>query len=481
MRHLARLQTRARELGSLIRLTPYEVTSEEGRSHERHRRILLSSTTNMAVKSLALLVNLAVVRLALGALGKDQYGLWVAITSFVVWASLLDFGVLNGLVNAISEAHGKNDRDAVVGYVSTAFYLLVGISAAVLVALGIAASRVDWSSLFTATGIVPDQTLRWSVMAAAIPIVAAFPLSVVRQIYAGLQKTYVGNLFAAFGSVLTLGATAVAVWLRAELPLLVLTLGVGPFISGMLNLAYLWKFEMPWIAPRIGRVSRSAMGRLLQSSVPLFLYQLGALLVNNSQPLLLAHLANLSTVADYSLLLRLCGGIVSLVILSTSPFFPAFREAFERGDTGWVRVSFRRMVALRMVLAFGAGAVLMLAGNEVLRLWLGGSAVAFGLATWTIVVTIILFSSWGSAFTDVLTIMDQIWVLVGFVMINGLGTVLLTVGLAPDFGVAGTLAAYGFVTVALWSWVGVVLFRRFLRGHKRRVIGLEGEPLGGLW
>ena len=475
------LRARVRSLLSLLRTAPGDPASAEARSHERHRRILLSSTTNLAVKSLNLLVNLVVVRLALGALGKDQYGLWVAITSIVVWASLLDFGVLNGLVNAISEAHGMNDRDAVVGYVSTAFYVLVGVSAMVLVALCVAATRVDWASIFTATGVVSDLNLRWSIVAAAGPIVASFPLSIVRQIYAGLQKAYVGNLFAAIGSVVTLGATVAAVALGAGLPLFVLGLGLGPLLSSFLNLAYLWKLEMPWIAPRLDRVSREAMSRLLRSSVPLFLFQLGALLVNNTQPLLLAHLANLSAVADYSLLLRLSGFIVSLAVLSTSPFVPAFREAFERGDAGWVKVNFRRMVFLRAVLALGAGALLLVAGNAVLRLWLGTSTVAFGISAWMIVVTIMVFSAWGSAFTDVLTIMDRIWVLVGFVTINGLCTVLLTFALVPRFGVLGALVAYGFVAVSLWSWAGVLLFRRLMPGGGARVPPLGNEPTGALW
>ena len=73
MRHLGRLQTRARELGSLIRLTIHEATSMEGRSRERHRRILLSSLTNLGVKCLALLVNLVVVRLVLGTMMAVEF------------------------------------------------------------------------------------------------------------------------------------------------------------------------------------------------------------------------------------------------------------------------------------------------------------------------------------------------------------------------------------------------------------------------
>jgi O-antigen/teichoic acid export membrane protein len=318
-------------------------------------------------------------------------------------------------------------------------------------------------------------------VAAAAPIVMSFPLSIVRQVYAGLQKAYVGNLFSAFGSLVTLGATAAAVAVRAGLPVFVLALGIGPLVSGLMNLVYLWRVEMPWLAPRLDRVSRKALSRLLRSSVPLFVYQLGALLVNNTQPLLLARLANLSTVADYSLLLRLNGFVVNLAVLSTSAFVPAFREAFERGDAGWLRIGFRRMVFLRAGLAAGAGALLLVAGNAVLGYWLGTPAVAFGMSIWSVLVAVIIFTAWGSAFTDILTIMDQIWVLVGFVMLNGLGTVLLTVALVPRFGVMGALIAYSAVTVLLWSWAGVSLFRRLVRGGRGPVPPLGREPVDGLW
>ena len=478
---MAGLQTRVRELISLIRPTPSGLTSPEARSRERHRRIVLTSATNLFAKGLALLVNLVVVRLVLGSVGKEQYGLWVAITSVVVWASLLDFGILNGLVNAIAEAHGRDDRDAVVEYVSTAFVILVLVTTALIIVFGFMVRRVSWVLVFSAAGIVPDRTLQWCVVAAAAPIVASFPLSIVRQLYAGLQKSYVGNAFAVAGSMLSLAATAGAVALKMGLPALILALGIGPMISAAVNFVYLLRVEMPWIAPSVRRVSLIGMRRLLKSSVPLFLFQGGALLVNNSQPLLLAHLSSLSEVADYSLLLRVGGLLAGVAILATSPFVPAFREAYERGDGDWVRINFRRMVFVRVLLASGAGILLLLGGNLLLRIWLGQATVAFGASTWLVLAIIILFSAWGSGFMDVLAIMDRIWVLVGFVMVNGLGTVFLTLILVPRLGVVGALLAYGFATVVLWSWASVLLYQRLLRGGGGSAVRIDGNAAGALW
>ena len=461
-RFLGRDGTVAR-LAELLRLTPFDTSSPEGRSKERNRRILLGTITNFLARGVSMLVNLLVVRVVFGRLGRDEYGLWVAITSFVIWTSLFDFGILNGLVNAVAEAYGKEDRNAIVGHVSTAFYFLLAATIVLLVGSFLLAGRIQWSEVFSARGLVDESTMEWSVLAAVVPILAALPLSIVRQVYAGLQKPYLGNVFVVASSLLTLVATWTAVGLGASLPGLVLATGVGAPIAALLNLVYLVNIEMPWITPRLSLVSLEAMRRLLQSSVPLFLFQLGALLVNNTQPLLLAHLTSLSTVGDYSLLLRLSGLLGSITVLATSSFVPAFREAHERGDRDWVRRSFRRMLGLRLAMVLPMGVALVLGGNAILRIWLGQDSIRFTTPIWLTLAAVMAFSAWGTAFSALLTIMDRIWIQVGFVLLNGATTVLLTIWLAPAIGVLGALVALGFTPVAIWSWAGPALSRPTLR------------------
>lgn len=451
------------KLALVARFKPFATSSPEGRSMERHRRILLNTTSNFLARGFSLAVNLLVIRMVLGRLGKEEYGLWVAITAFVVWTTLLDFGILNGLVNAISEAYGKEDRDAVITYVSTAFFSLVLVSLVLGIGLGLAAGHIGWSAIFSTRGVVGAGKLRWSVIAALAPFIAGIPLSIVRQIYAGFQKTYVSNIFLTLAALLTLAAVKGALALGAGLPWLVLAAGVGAPLMSLLNLGYLLAFDMPWLKPRFSRISPAGMRRLLKSSMPLFLFQFGALLVNYSQPLLLAYLTSYAVVADYSLLLRLFGLLGSVIVLSTSSFFPAFREAYERGDRSWVRKNFVRVAAIRLVLAASLGLALVVAGNAVLRAWLGNDKVIFLWPVWLLLALLLVSSSWGTAFSDLLTIMDRIWIQVGFVLFNGVAVVALTVWLAPVMGVRGALLALGFAPALVWSWAGPLFSRPILR------------------
>jgi O-antigen/teichoic acid export membrane protein len=456
---------RIRRAAAVLRLAPFDDSTVAGRSRERYRRIALTTASGFATRIVAMAVNLVTVPIALGYLGRAQYGLWAAVTSFTTWVVLFDLGIVNGLVNAIAQANGADDREGARRAVSTAFALLVGIAAALGLAAAIALPLIDWAALFAARGAVDATTVRWAVAAAVIPVIVALPLSIVRQIYAGYQRAYVGNLFSLLGSAGTLAGTLLAARLDAGLPALVAVVACSTTIAGVLNMAYLFRVQMPWLRPRWSLASRESALRLLRVSVPLFLFQAGALLVSETQLIILAHRAGLALAGDYSLVLRLYVLIGSVIVLSTSAFVPAFREAAERGEHAWLRRGFTRMLVARMAMAGIAAGTVLLAGNLLLRLWLGRAAVQFDLSVWALLAVLVLAAPWATAFSDLLTIMDRVWAQVGLVLANGAATAYLTYLLAPAYGVAGALAAMTCVTAVISSWLLPVLTRPLLAPH----------------
>ena len=60
--------------------------------------------------------------------------MWMAMSSLVAMLGFADLGIGNGLLNAISDAHGRDDRGDAARYVSSAFFSLVAISLVALVA-----------------------------------------------------------------------------------------------------------------------------------------------------------------------------------------------------------------------------------------------------------------------------------------------------------------------------------------------------------
>ncbi len=94
----------------IFKFSSHNIDSEYGKSLERYRRILLTGGSTLIVKIISALINLITVPLTLHYLGSERYGLWMSISSILSLMSFADLGLGNGLLNAISEANGKNDQ-----------------------------------------------------------------------------------------------------------------------------------------------------------------------------------------------------------------------------------------------------------------------------------------------------------------------------------------------------------------------------------
>src|SRR5271166_3386104 len=122
-----------RKLASLLKtdLSPRRLkvlltrsSSDLGR--ERYRRAALTASTSYIAKALTMLMGIVSVPLTVHYLGAERYGVWLTISSLLLWVALTDFGLAgNALVNVLSEAAGKDDREAARHYTASAFWALV--------------------------------------------------------------------------------------------------------------------------------------------------------------------------------------------------------------------------------------------------------------------------------------------------------------------------------------------------------------------
>jgi O-antigen/teichoic acid export membrane protein len=83
-----------------------------------------------------MLMGIASVPLTVHYLGPERYGVWLTISSLLVWVALTDFGLAgNALVNVLSEAVGNDDRESARHYAASAFWALVTIALVIGVVL----------------------------------------------------------------------------------------------------------------------------------------------------------------------------------------------------------------------------------------------------------------------------------------------------------------------------------------------------------
>ena len=375
------------KLKNLMRLTKFDVNSSEGRSRERHRRIALTVLSSGLAKVITIITSLITVPLTLNYLGAERYGLWMTISSVIAMMVFADFGIGNGLMNAISEAFGEENWAAMRSYVSSALVAMLLIAISILLVFLSIYPFVNWGTFFN----VKTPTAIQEAGPALATFMACFalgvPASIVQRVQLGIQQGFLSSIWLAFGSLIGLGATLLAIHLKAGLPWLVLSLAGAPVFSLLLNSGYFFFFRRRDLLPRVSCVSRFGMNRILRGGMLFFALQLAVSLSFASDNIILAKMMGNETVAKYSVITKLFEGILMMIGIIFTPFWPAFGEAKTRGDHSWIKAALGRSMGATLVMTLFASLFVVLFYERIFAWWVGSKIVfSFGL--------VFLYSVW---------------------------------------------------------------------------------------
>lgn len=76
---------------------------------------------SVAIKGCSILIQLLLVPMTLGYLTSELYGIWLTISSIILWLNFFDVGFTLGLKNKLSEALALNDLSRCKALVSTTY------------------------------------------------------------------------------------------------------------------------------------------------------------------------------------------------------------------------------------------------------------------------------------------------------------------------------------------------------------------------
>ena len=236
--------------------------SAEARSAERYRRAALTGCTSIIAKLVVLATTIVSVPLTFRYLGLDRYGLWMTVTSFVLFLGFADFGVGNGLVAAISEAHGKDNEQLARRQISCGFFLLCFIALGIIVLFGIAYPFIPWGKVYgTSTALAGGEAGPATAILIACTALS-MPLGTVLRVQLGYQQGFVGDLWNAAGNAVALAGILFVTHVRGGLPALVLAVAGAPVLVTAMNWTFQFVRVRPWLRPQFGLFERPAAFKL---------------------------------------------------------------------------------------------------------------------------------------------------------------------------------------------------------------------------
>lgn len=344
-------------------------------STSRYGRIVQAVGSATAARLLTSAVSLLSLPLAVRYLGAERYGVWVTITTTVVWVNLLDLGIANTLTNHISRAYALDDKASATRYFTNALVLTAGIVGIAGLAFAIAFPQIDWVRFLNVDTRVSSTELKQTIAAAVALMLLGLPCSLAGKILAGYQELHRYSCALAAGAAASLVGLGLGITLRVSMPVLfVMSVGCLP-LANLATLGAVVSWHKPWLRPRASLVQVSAIKELLDKGSSFFLIQVAAVVVFSSDNVVVSHYLGASEVTPYSVTWRLVGLAAVLQSLIFPALWPAYAEAHAKGDYNWIRKTFASTMKATVALNFFCVIGLVLFGRALIRIWAGPAAV----------------------------------------------------------------------------------------------------------
>ena len=315
-------------------------------SHINSKRSSLLQKNILAsfiIKGWSAVIVLLMVPATLHCLGEYKNGIWLTISSLLLWIDNMDIGLGNGLRNKIAEYMAHGERERTRSLVSSTFAMLSCIIIPVMLVLLLLIAVGDPYQVFNAEPAkVPhlDQVL----MVTVILVCTSFVFKLIGNFYMGLQLPAVSNLLIALGQTLALIGTYIVLWSGSHsLMLIALVNTVSPLLVYLLAYPYTFFYKYPQLRPSFRLIDFKEAKAVINMGVQFFIMQISSVVLFMTSNILISNLFSPEMVTPYQITYRYFSILLVVFTVICMPFWNATTDAYQRNDMEWIRQAARKL------------------------------------------------------------------------------------------------------------------------------------------
>jgi O-antigen/teichoic acid export membrane protein len=388
--------------------------------------------------------------LMLGRFGLALFGVWAVTGALAKYAGLFDFGITRSLARFVALYHARGDRRGVQECVG------LGLLAVTVVgALAAGAALLAAPLLTRQLGVLELSEMRIVLMSAVVIFVASAYSRVFAALPIGIQRMVPPNVAGVTGNVLNFGFSVGALALSSDLTYYAMANAAAEALRVVLvfgSVLVVWSGSAVAF-PSMVR-TREILGYGLKSQVD----WISELINLQTDKIVIALLLGPAAAGAYEIAARVVVAVREVGVLTVSAMIPtATAQLVERGREG-IPAFFRRYTLLTVSLAFPLFTLSCIGAPFLLLAWLGDTPKDADVIL--VVLTLASFVNITSGVgSSIALAAGQAGLIAWTGVFSAVTNIVLTVALAPLFGLWGVLAG----TVIAMSSAALLLMYRFHR------------------
>jgi len=408
------------------------------RGHQRSVRAKKNIVASFLIKGISVLIAFYMVPLTIGYVQKEQYGIWLTLSSVVGWFSFFDIGLGLGLRNRLAEAMANDEWEKAKIYVSSTYAILGFIVSSVLILFFIVEPWLNWQTILN-TQSVESSELRLVAIATFSFFCINFIFGLIDSIFYAYQKPAYKGIIRLVSNIITLAIIVVLTkTTQGSLFYLALTLGISPMIVLIFVSIFMFKGEFRPIAPSFVYVRKKYFKDLVGLGARFFLLSLSGIIIFSTDNIIITQLFGPGEVPAYAVAHKYFGLITVGFSFILVPTWSAHTEAYAKNDINWVTSIIKKLIRiwyLLIIISF-----LMFAVSDIFYgIWVPQIQVSPVLSGVVCLYVIVL--AWNNIFIN---------------FINGVGKIQLQLILSVIFAIVNIPLSYFFAKVLGWGSAGVM-------------------------
>lgn len=316
-------------------------------------------------------IRLVQVPLLLSALGVDDYGRWLVLSTFPSWLMLASFGFGSVSANEMTMSVAAGDIKTAKKVFSTTISLVFGICIIGSLLIALIAPLVPWETFLD---LAPDrhQEVATAVVWMSVAVFLSFCTEALSGRYVAGKKAHLSMLINSFNPLLSLIALILCLNFSIRFDHIALAMLIATTTFFAIYLFFSWK-AMPQISFSFSHIQTKRFKFLLKKGAAFQAFPFGNALLFQGSLMIIQSILGPVAVTIFSTARTLVRTVNQVMEVINQAVWPELSHLFGSGDLVKAARLHRAAVAASALLSVAGVIFLAVGGQLIYQLWLGKS------------------------------------------------------------------------------------------------------------
>lgn len=415
--------------------------------NKRTTKIVKNIFYSFFIKGGSVVISLVLVRVVLYLINTVQYGIWLTLSSIILWLTVFDVGIANGLRNKLTESLASKDFEKSKNLIATTYTIISLISLFFFLFSFFIIPLIDWYKLLNIS-ISDEKNIQDIIFVIVLSFCFQLIVQTINVILTASHQIAKSSFISFIGQVFILAILLLfAKNFSGNLLMITMVFMFVPIIVMLFFTVYFFNKEFKYIKPNFRNVKAIYIKEIFGVGGTFFLIQIGALVLFQTDNIIIIKLLGANDVTKYNIVFKMFSLITIIFSIIINPYWSAFTEAYFKNDFEWINKELKFIKKIYFILFF-LTILLSIFSNEIIGLWIGNKTEIDTNIIIAMALYIVVYM-WQTIYVFFLNGIGKIKLQLILVLISAIVNIPLAVFLGKKYGLPGIISANTIVFVVM--------------------------------